>query len=218
MTIALARHDLSARLSRFRRRLARDERGVAAVEFAMLLPLMLTLYLGCAEISQGVGASRGVALASRTLSDLAAQQASGTALTDAQLTDLWAAAQAVMAPYQTTTLKMTLSSVEFVPNGATFNATTKWSVSNNGSLLRPCQVLASAANSAAPTRTTMPAGLYAAGTVLVADVSYTYTQGFSHVLFGWANSSILNMGRTSYMRPRVQYAVSYTAGTGTVCP
>ena len=35
-------------------RFARDRRGVSAVEFAMLLPLMLTLYLGTVEISQGV--------------------------------------------------------------------------------------------------------------------------------------------------------------------
>ena len=36
--------------------LAADERGVSAVEFAMLLPLMLSLYLGSVEVSQGIGA------------------------------------------------------------------------------------------------------------------------------------------------------------------
>ena len=35
-------------------RLASDQRGVSAVEFAMLLPLMLSLYLGGVEVSQGV--------------------------------------------------------------------------------------------------------------------------------------------------------------------
>jgi len=53
------------------RRLARDERGVSAVEFAMLLPLMLTLYLGAVEISQGIAADRKVTLVSRTVADLA---------------------------------------------------------------------------------------------------------------------------------------------------
>jgi hypothetical protein len=42
--------DLSRRVSSLRR----DQRGVSAVEFAMLLPLMITLYLGCVEVSQGV--------------------------------------------------------------------------------------------------------------------------------------------------------------------
>ena len=50
-----------------------DERGVSAVEFAMLLPLMLTLYLGAVEISQGIGADRKVTLTARTVADLVSQ-------------------------------------------------------------------------------------------------------------------------------------------------
>ena len=49
------------------RRLIGDERGVSAVEFAMLLPLMLTLYLGAVEVSQGIGADRKVTLTARTV-------------------------------------------------------------------------------------------------------------------------------------------------------
>ena len=36
------------------RRFARDRRGVSAVEFALLAPVMIGLYLGCVEISDGV--------------------------------------------------------------------------------------------------------------------------------------------------------------------
>ena len=43
-------------------RFARDQRGVSAVEFALVAPLMITLYLGCVEISQGVGVDRKVTL------------------------------------------------------------------------------------------------------------------------------------------------------------
>ena len=39
----------------------------------MVLPLMLTLYLGTAEVSQGVGIDRKVTLTTRTAADLAAQ-------------------------------------------------------------------------------------------------------------------------------------------------
>ena len=52
------------------RRLIGDERGVSAVEFALLLPLMLTLYLGAVEVSQGIGADRKVTLTARTIGDL----------------------------------------------------------------------------------------------------------------------------------------------------
>ena len=40
--------------------LARDQRGISVVEFALLLPLMVTLYLGVVEISQGISADRKV--------------------------------------------------------------------------------------------------------------------------------------------------------------
>ena len=39
------------------RRLLRDKRGVSAVEFAMLLPLMVTLYLGGVEVSQAIAST-----------------------------------------------------------------------------------------------------------------------------------------------------------------
>ena len=39
----------------------------------MLLPLMLTLYLGAVEVSQAVGVDRKVTLTSRTVADLASQ-------------------------------------------------------------------------------------------------------------------------------------------------
>ena len=58
---------LSASAARRSRASSSDRRGVSAVEFAMLLPLMVTLYLGSVEISQGVGIDRKVTLTSRTV-------------------------------------------------------------------------------------------------------------------------------------------------------
>jgi Flp pilus assembly protein TadG len=55
------------------RRLLRDKRGISAVEFAMLLPLMVTLYLGGVEVSQAVAVDRKVTLVARSLGDLVAQ-------------------------------------------------------------------------------------------------------------------------------------------------
>src|SRR6266540_3741741 len=67
-----------AGLSQHLRSLVRDQRGVSAVEFAMLLPLMVTLYLGTVEISQGVGIDRKVTLTTRTVADLTSQVISVT--------------------------------------------------------------------------------------------------------------------------------------------
>ena len=51
---------LLARVRRPIQRLLRDKRGISAVEFAMLLPLMVTLYLGGVEVSQAVAIDRSI--------------------------------------------------------------------------------------------------------------------------------------------------------------
>jgi Flp pilus assembly protein TadG len=71
------------RLSRQLVRFSDDRSGLSAVEFAMLLPLMLTLYLGSVEISQGIAINRKVTLTARSLADLASQP---TNITNADMT------------------------------------------------------------------------------------------------------------------------------------
>src|SRR5713101_127326 len=88
------------------RGLVRDQRGVSSVEFAMLLPLMITLYLGTVEISQGVGIDRKVTLTTRTVADLASQVST---INNADMTNLLNASAAVIVPYDTTQLKVTVS-------------------------------------------------------------------------------------------------------------
>jgi Flp pilus assembly protein TadG len=114
------------------RRLGRDEKGIAAVEFALILPLMVTLYVGSIQVTQGVLASRKMAMLSRTLSDIVAQQPTATTtpcssagLCDSAMSLIFDAATAVMSPFDTgylqstatanstTTLTMTVTSVEF---------------------------------------------------------------------------------------------------------
>ena len=87
------------------RRLIGDERGVSAVEFAMLLPLMLTLYLGAVEVSQGIGADRKVTLTARTIADLVSQVSS---IGNADMTNALNASSAVMAPFPISNLKVTV--------------------------------------------------------------------------------------------------------------
>ena len=82
-------------------RLGRDQRGVSAVEFALLLPLMLTLYLGAVEISQAIGIDRKVTLTSRTVADLASQVSS---LASSDMSNVLAASSAVIAPYDSSKL------------------------------------------------------------------------------------------------------------------
>ena len=53
--------------------LRRNERGNAAVEFAIIVPIMLTMFFGMVEFSSGIAVNRKVTLVARTLSDLTSQ-------------------------------------------------------------------------------------------------------------------------------------------------
>jgi Flp pilus assembly protein TadG len=162
-------------------RLRRDQRGVSAVEFAMLLPLMITLYLGAVEISQGVGIDRKVTLTTRTVADLASQVSS---INNADMANLLNASSSVIAPYDSSKLKVTVSRVDVDANGG---AKVVWSDSLGGT-----------ARSAGST-VTLPAALNVANSSLIwSEVSYSYTPTIGYVITG-----TLNLSDQLYMRPRL---------------
>src|SRR5205814_5403756 len=90
------------------RRFTRDLRGAAAVEFALIAPLMLTMFFGTVELASGVAVDRKVTLVSRALSDLVAQ---ATAVNDADLTNVFNAAAAIVTPYAASPLTAKISAV-----------------------------------------------------------------------------------------------------------
>jgi len=202
-----------------------DRKGVAAIEFALILPFMMVLYLGTAELTYGLMANRKMTLVARALSDLVAQTTTTTGITDAELTDVFSAAASIISPYDAVPLRMSVSSIEFVPNTATppvyDKARTKWTaVYTVGTTLkgtaRPCgaSALTQVPNTTTPSSTTMPAGLYGAGTVIVADVAYAYRPPFSGSFLAWSTSqSTLNFAHTTYMRPRTQTEILYNSTT-----
>jgi Flp pilus assembly protein TadG len=169
--------------------LARDERGVSAVEFAMLLPLMLTLYLGAVEISQGIGADRKVTLTARTVADLTSQ---ASKLATSDMTNSLNAATAVIAPYSDANLAVTVSQVKIDANS---KATIDWSVTKNGTARSKGSSV------------TLPAALVIASTCLIwSEVQYTYKPTIGYVISG-----TLTLKDQIYMRPRLSDCVTYPA-------
>ena len=59
-----------------------DRSGIAATEFAVIVPIMLVMFFGTVEFSSGVAVDRKVTLMARTLSDLTSQS---TAVDDTDL-------------------------------------------------------------------------------------------------------------------------------------
>ncbi|MGB8531298.1 MAG: TadE/TadG family type IV pilus assembly protein [Pseudolabrys sp.] len=68
----MRRHVMKAMSLRSPRHFGRNRRGASAIEFALIAPLMLGLYIGCVEISEGV-ADRMVTLTAGTLANLTSQ-------------------------------------------------------------------------------------------------------------------------------------------------
>ena len=88
---------------------ARDRRGLAAVEFALVVPLMLVLFFGALEFSSGVAVDRKVTLVvARTLSDLTTQLKEDR-LTDDELKNFFAASASILTPYSVSPIEPTLS-------------------------------------------------------------------------------------------------------------
>lgn len=158
----------------------RDERGLSAVEFALILPIMITLYIGVVEFSHALTIDRRVTAVASAAADLVAQSEE---VSDSDLLDIFTAASSVMLPYSAVPISIVLTSVVADEDNET---TVDWSSAHNGT--------AHAENSdfALPDGLTQPFS-----SVIVAEVSYTYDPPVGQFLTGG-----VNLTDTFYLRPR----------------
>jgi Flp pilus assembly protein TadG len=174
--------------------LLQDCRGIAATEFAVIVPIMLVMFFGTVEFSSGVAVDRKVTLMARTMSDLTSQSLS---VDDTTMTGFFAASGAIMTPYSSTPTLSTVSELYVDP--ATLTAKVQWS---KGSAAR-------ALNSTV----TIPTALQVADTYLIfSEVSYRYVPTIGYVM---AKAGV-NLSDVAYTRPRQSRCVLYSPAT--VCP
>jgi Flp pilus assembly protein TadG len=193
----VSRSDLLGRLVAALRRIAADRRAVSAVEFALLLPLMLTLFIGGNEVSQAMTIYRKVGRTGATLGDLVTQVST---LSTADMTNILAAAAAVMAPYDSANAKLVVSAVNYTTSSGYKVA---WSVASNDT----------AWTCASTPPITIPAGLVSDGQqLIVTRAQYVYTSLFSTFMTDIWGSSSITLKDVSYLRPRVSSTVTYSAG------
>lgn len=166
-------------IHRLIRRLLRDRRGVAAVEFALIAPVMLLMLSGIIELSNLLMAERRVLEAGNSVADLIGQS---TDLSTSDLNDIYSAAAQVMSPFPSASLKIGVASVRY--DDTTGVPYLSWSGSyNSGSVSNP---------------TTMATGLGEAGeSVIVVVVSYTYTPVLNTII-----PASFTLSETTYVRPR----------------
>jgi Flp pilus assembly protein TadG len=175
-------------------RLVRDRRAVSAVEFALVFPLMLTIYLGGNEIGNGLTISRRVSHVGSTIGDLVAQCSS---IDDSDMTNIMAAAAYVISPYSTTSLTIRVTGVT---TDASSNATVTWSDEYQTTALTTGATY------------TLPTALRTANAFyVVAEVHYRYTPYIGYVMTG-----SYDITHTLYFAPRDSTTISRTAST-TLC-
>lgn len=166
--------------------LAFNESGVGALEFALIFPVMLIMYFATVEITDKTVVGRRVIGVAQTCADLVAQVPS---VTDSDLTNIFNASAAILAPYSTDNVKITITSV--VANSSNVGKV-DWSATKNGTVR--------AANSTV----TLPAGLTTAGSsVIMVEVTYSYTPPLGKFLTG--SSTFTD---TAYLRPRRSMTVT----------
>jgi Flp pilus assembly protein TadG len=172
-------------VSRSLLRFVADRKGVSAVEFSLILPVMLTMYFGSVELTQGISASRKTTLVAHTVADLVTQT---TSVSDAGITDIFNAANAVLAPFDTSKIKVTISSIVIDNNG---RATIAWSDTHGGTARPVGQVV------------TLKPALDQPGTSLIwGEVTYDYTP-----IYGWVLTGTYHLGDAAMLKPRLSSCV-----------
>ncbi|UPJ50744.1 pilus assembly protein [Bradyrhizobium sp. 200] len=176
------------RLRRHVAALRRNNSGLAAVEFAMIIPLMAMMLVGTNEFSAGVAVDRKVTIMARTLSDLTSQN---TDVTDDKLTNFFNAGKVIMTPYSSTPVQSTITELYINPDSLT--ARVQWSKGTEAH--------------AAGDVIEIPAALKVGGTYLIyTEVKYKYVPSVAWFI---DKTSGITLSDVSYTRPRQGLCVMY---------
>ena len=125
--IARTKTGLCSLLSRLRR----DHRGVAAVEFAMVVPIMFMMFIGSIELSRALTVDRRVTNSASASADLVAR-APVAGLSTADVDGLMLIVNQLMLPYDVTKLTVKIVSVKAVLVNGSTQILVDWSRDNHG--------------------------------------------------------------------------------------
>lgn len=165
-------------------RLFKDRRGVAATEFALVVPAMLLLLYGTVELGNALLLARKLTSATQTAADLTAQEQT---MNTAKMNDIFTAINEIMRPFDTTGAGYVVTSI--VRDPGTDTTRVVWS-----------KAYGSGTAKAVNSTITVPANMLPSlgDTVILAQLTYTYTPLLGDLIF----ASGFSTGDTAYLRPR----------------
>ncbi|HTH61605.1 MAG TPA: TadE/TadG family type IV pilus assembly protein [Paraburkholderia sp.] len=186
------------------RSLLTNDRGVASLEFAIVLPIMLSLLFATYELSQYVRVQLKVDSAAQSIADMVAQQAAGvTSGTSGSLGNFCTAGVLMMTPFPVGASNGAFSvAVASVTNYTSSGVTVDWESDKS------CATTALALGTTAKTLATSPTNLIpTAGapgdSVIVATVTYRYDSPIQYFFPG-----LTSLTHTAFARPRNNGVVS----------
>ena len=160
--------------------LKRDRRGVSAVEFALLAPFMIALYLGSVQLTLGLTADRKVSQVANSVADLVTQD---DFVTDSDLVDIYAAADAILNPFDPEPLALRITSVRMDADGEVF---VDWS---EGDGMTPHNT---------DSLPDLPEGLMAPmNSIIMVEATYRFSTNL-----GELTKTPITLSDTAYLRPR----------------
>jgi Flp pilus assembly protein TadG len=186
---------------RFLRKLWRDRRAVAATEFAMVLPFLLILLIGMAEITGAMNQDRKVSRISNSIADLVAQ---AQTVTSGELDAVMDLGAKILAPYPSDGLGIVVASVSFDEDG---DPEVDWSHTSGKGVSWP--------KGAAPP-VTFPSTVASPNTsIVVCLTTLEYVPPFagivtnSKIFYGYfERSTLIELSEIHYLRPRLTDTVA----------
>lgn len=179
-----------SRLLRPLQRWAREQKGVSAVEFALIAPLLIFIYISCIEVTLMMRADRRVTATASTLGDLTARLGS---VTNEDLTELYDAAVVMMQPYAASDTRMRITSIVDNGNG---EKRVGWSEGHNMTPRTPGTLI------------DVPEGIVQQpGSVILTEVEYDFSSEIGFLL-----ASEMRLSDRFYLRPRRVQKIERVAG------
>ena len=168
-------------------RLRRARRGIAALEFALVAPVLIALSTGAIGLCLVIRARTDLAQAAQSMAQLIAAQ---SAVTPSTIADFCTGAGDEMAPFATTTLQLSVASVTN-SNGTPATDWTDTSCGKGGAI----------SNAAGLAAATVPT---AGDSTIVVQASYTFHNPLALVL-----PATFDLTAIAYARPRANTTVTY---------
>lgn len=168
------------------KRFGKDRKGLAAVEFALIAPVMVLIFYGATELSSALDCNARVGRVSATVADLVAQS---TSVSTTDTTNVFGAANAILYPFASSNAKIVVTSLVSDANN---KVTVGWSEAQN-----------------TPKRTTVPANIPASilpanSSLIYAEVTYRFTPAASFFL------GTVDLKSTFFAKPRRSSKVNHS--------